>query len=262
MPKASAPTPPLVQVWLSPQTSVSAGQDDGQFRRHDMDDAVAGLAEVEQPDARLAAPGCAGSASVRAPPAKVSSVRPGAVETAWSGVAKTSSRPGQGMAALGDLRQRPGAGQIVQQHPVDMQQRPALAEIGDDVLVPDLVEQRPCHGRPPGQHLPAGTGGACGASLAPAPVASQHRANREGWGRAMVDLVVRGDTVVTPHGVGAADIAIAGEQIVAVAERGSLPALGRRPADRCDRQDRHARRHRSARALQVAPAESGRQRRR
>ena len=39
----------------------------------------------------------------------------------------------------------------------------------------------------------------------------------------MVDLVVRGDTVVTPQGVGAYDIAIAGEQIVAVAAHGSLP---------------------------------------
>ena len=39
----------------------------------------------------------------------------------------------------------------------------------------------------------------------------------------MVDLVVRGDTVVTPQGVGAFDIAIAGERIVAVAASGSLP---------------------------------------
>ncbi len=35
----------------------------------------------------------------------------------------------------------------------------------------------------------------------------------------MVDLVLRGDTVVTPQGVGAYDIAIAGEKIVAVAAR-------------------------------------------
>ena len=39
----------------------------------------------------------------------------------------------------------------------------------------------------------------------------------------MVDLVVRSDTVVTPQGVGAHDIAIAGERIVAVAAKGSLP---------------------------------------
>jgi dihydropyrimidinase len=39
----------------------------------------------------------------------------------------------------------------------------------------------------------------------------------------MVDLVVRADTVVTPQGVGAFDVAIAGERIVAVAAKGSLP---------------------------------------
>jgi dihydropyrimidinase len=39
----------------------------------------------------------------------------------------------------------------------------------------------------------------------------------------MVDLVLRGDTVVTPQGVGAFDVAIAGEKIVAVAAKGSLP---------------------------------------
>jgi dihydropyrimidinase len=39
----------------------------------------------------------------------------------------------------------------------------------------------------------------------------------------MVDLVVRSDTVVTPQGVGAYDVAIAGERIVAVAAKGSLP---------------------------------------
>jgi len=38
----------------------------------------------------------------------------------------------------------------------------------------------------------------------------------------MVDLVVRGDTVVTPQGVGAYDLAIAGERIVSVAAKGSL----------------------------------------
>ena len=42
----------------------------------------------------------------------------------------------------------------------------------------------------------------------------------------MVDVVVRGDTVVTPQGVGAYDLAIAGERIVAVAAKGSLPVAG------------------------------------
>ena len=39
----------------------------------------------------------------------------------------------------------------------------------------------------------------------------------------MVDLVVRGDTVVTPQGVGAYDVAIAGERIVAMAAKDSMP---------------------------------------
>ena len=39
----------------------------------------------------------------------------------------------------------------------------------------------------------------------------------------MVDTVLRGDAVVTPQGVGAYDVAIAGERIVAVAAAGTLP---------------------------------------
>jgi dihydropyrimidinase len=39
----------------------------------------------------------------------------------------------------------------------------------------------------------------------------------------MVDLFIRGDMVVTPQGVGAYDIAIAGEKIVGVAASGSFP---------------------------------------
>jgi dihydropyrimidinase len=39
----------------------------------------------------------------------------------------------------------------------------------------------------------------------------------------MVELVIRGDRVVTPQGDGPADVAVAGERIVAVAAPGSLP---------------------------------------
>ena len=42
----------------------------------------------------------------------------------------------------------------------------------------------------------------------------------------MVDLVLRGGTVVTPHGVGAFDLAIEGERIVAVAAGGTMPLPG------------------------------------
>ncbi len=39
----------------------------------------------------------------------------------------------------------------------------------------------------------------------------------------MVDLVIRGDTVVTPQGVGSYDILVKGEQIAAIVAAGSLP---------------------------------------
>jgi dihydropyrimidinase len=39
----------------------------------------------------------------------------------------------------------------------------------------------------------------------------------------MIDLVLRGDTVITPHGVGAHDVHIAKDKIVSVAALGSLP---------------------------------------
>jgi dihydropyrimidinase len=44
-----------------------------------------------------------------------------------------------------------------------------------------------------------------------------------GGGNIMVDLFIRGDTVVTPQGVGAYDIAIAGERIIGIAASGSFP---------------------------------------
>src|SRR6202012_4521659 len=42
-------------------------------------------------------------------------------------------------------------------------------------------------------------------------------------GGAMIDLVIRGDTVVTPQGVGAHDILIAGGRIAAMAAPGPIP---------------------------------------
>jgi len=48
----------------------------------------------------------------------------------------------------------------------------------------------------------------------------------------MIDLVIRSDKVVTPHGVGAHDIAISGEKIVAIGALGSLqPGEGGRLID-------------------------------
>ena len=39
----------------------------------------------------------------------------------------------------------------------------------------------------------------------------------------MIDLVVTGDRVVTPHDVGPADVAIGGGKVVAVAAKGAFP---------------------------------------
>ena len=77
-------------------------------------------------------------------------------------------------------------------------------------------------------------------------------------GGKMIDLVIRGDTVVTPQGVGAYDILISGGKIAAVARPAAFRCRRRHAGDRRDRQDRDAGRDRSARALQMASAESGR----
>lgn len=48
----------------------------------------------------------------------------------------------------------------------------------------------------------------------------------------MVDIVIRGDQVVTPHAIGPADVLIAGEKVVAVAAPGSItPPPGARVVD-------------------------------
>ena len=47
----------------------------------------------------------------------------------------------------------------------------------------------------------------------------------------MIDLVVRGGTVVTPSGAGALDVAVEGEKIVSITEPGALNAEGARVID-------------------------------
>src|SRR5262249_6613346 len=44
------------------------------------------------------------------------------------------------------IAQRPCARQVVQQQAIDVQQHEAIAEVGGDVTVPDLVEQGLAHG--------------------------------------------------------------------------------------------------------------------
>ena len=53
MPKAIAPKAPWVEVWLSPQTSVDAGQRKAEFRPDHVDDAMPLVAHRNVVDAEL-----------------------------------------------------------------------------------------------------------------------------------------------------------------------------------------------------------------
>ena len=72
----------------------------------------------------------------------------------------------------------------------------------------------------------------------------------------MVDLVIRGGQVVAPWGVGAWDVAVQGEKIVAVAEPGSLPGEMGRVIDATG-QDRGAGGHRAPRPRRLSAAPHG-----
>ena len=123
-----------------------AGQGQALLGTDDVDDALAVLAEVEQLDAvgagrlahrqdqRLAGRiGLLGAAGLG---------RHGVV-----GRAVDQARLRRRIALLDGFLQRLAARHVVQQQPVDMQQDEAVAEIGDDVAVPDLVEKRLAHWR-------------------------------------------------------------------------------------------------------------------
>ena len=63
----------------------------------------------------------------------------------------------------------------------------------------------------------------------------------------MLDIIIKGGDVVTPEGVVKADVGIKGERIAARRSAGNGEFPERRPRHRRQRQDRHARRRRSAR---------------
>ncbi len=54
MPKARAPKAPWVEVWLSPQTMVGAGQGEALLRADDVHDALPLVVETEVADAEAA----------------------------------------------------------------------------------------------------------------------------------------------------------------------------------------------------------------
>ena len=117
-----------------------AGQGERQLRADDVHDAVAILAEVEQADAVLGR----GGAHVADQRLAGRKGLLGAARCCRDGVvgrAVDQPRLRRRIALLDGFLQGARAGQVVQQQAVDVQQHEAVAEIGDDVAVPDLVEQ-------------------------------------------------------------------------------------------------------------------------
>ncbi len=114
-----------------------------------MHDPVPVLAEVEEADAgRLSLPAQPGAQALARRETVADAVRRAGHGVVGGGEGKL--RVADSQAALQHVRERPAARQVMQQVAVHMQQRPAIAEVGDHVGVPDLVEHRPCgHRLPP-----------------------------------------------------------------------------------------------------------------
>jgi hypothetical protein len=152
-----------------------AGQGQTLLGPHDMDDALAVLAEIEQLDA-VGARGLAHRQDQRL------ARRMGLLGAAGPGrhgvVGRAVGQPrlGRRVALVDRFLQRLAARHVVQQQPVDMEQHEAVAEIGNDVLIPDLVEQSLAHaaclrgesGPGSGYQHPASRA----ASLSPSPMCS------------------------------------------------------------------------------------------
>ena len=121
----------------------SAGQAQAQLRAHDMDDALSGLAEIEEANAILAAE----AAEILEEPL---THRRGAGATGRAGDGVVGGGEGEArtphtIPLLADVGDGTAAAEIVQQVAVNMEEGVAAAQIGDDMLVPDLVEERGPH---------------------------------------------------------------------------------------------------------------------
>src|SRR6185437_8587655 len=107
----------------------------------DMDDPLAGLADIEQAHAVLARER---SQILEQAAADGGGVGPaGRAGNGMVGRGEGEAGIAQPVALVGNLKHRSPAAQIVQQVAVDMEEGIAVAEIGDDMLVPYLVEQCP-----------------------------------------------------------------------------------------------------------------------
>ncbi len=117
------------------------GQRDAEFRRDHVDDALVGIAYVEQVDA-----GRTGRGS-RFDDELPSAGHRRVVAAAGTRVddvvhrAENPPRVGHRATRLGEFLQRDGARALVQEDPVDRQERCAAAPVKHEVTGPDLVEQ-------------------------------------------------------------------------------------------------------------------------
>ena len=119
-----------------------ARQGQAQLRTDHVDDAVAGLVDVEQPDPALAA----AVAQTRDEIVGPAMLRAGSCRRRRNHV--IGRREGQlgtvdRQAAAFQFGESRRPAEVVQQVAVDMQQGRAVAEVDDDVAVPQFVEQRP-----------------------------------------------------------------------------------------------------------------------
>src|SRR5271156_1823821 len=122
-----------------------AGQHEPQLGTRDMDDALSSLPQIKKSNAALAG---VFLQRVMKPPAELEGLRV-AAGRAGNGVighGEGELRTANWQIAFGDLGQRRRSRKIVQKMAVDMQQRPAAAQIAHHVRIPDLFEQRARHG--------------------------------------------------------------------------------------------------------------------
>ena len=116
-----------------------AGQGDALLGPHDMDDALAGLAEIEQLDAPAL-----GLVAHVIEPLRVGLQR--LVRAAGLG-RDDVVEGGEGEIGIAHAvarvldRLQPAAAAVMHEMAADVQERVAVAQIGDDVAIPDLVEQ-------------------------------------------------------------------------------------------------------------------------
>ena len=156
MPNAIAPNAPWVLVWLSPQTIVIPGWVRPELRTDDVHDALVEVAERVQPDAELLGVlaqrldlGARDRVGDRLVPVEGRDV----VVLGRQGEVGAADRPAGEAEPLERLR----TGDLVDEVEVDVEQVGLTRRRPHDVLVPDLLGNRPAHDHPPRAPLSNGT---------------------------------------------------------------------------------------------------------